>query len=47
MTLEVREDNEAAKQLYKTYGFIESGRRVNYYEDVGKDALVMWKKLES
>lgn len=47
MTLEVREDNEPAKELYKAYGFIESGRRTNYYHDVGKDAIVMWKKLES
>lgn len=47
MTLEVREDNEPAKELYKSYGFIENGRRPNYYQDVGKDAILMWKKLES
>ncbi len=47
MTLEVREDNEPAKELYKSYGFVEGGRRTNYYHDVGKDAIVMWKKLES
>lgn len=47
MTLEVREDNEAAKDLYKSHGFIENGRRTNYYQDVGKDAIIMWKKLES
>lgn len=47
MTLEVREDNQPAKELYKSYGFIESGRRPNYYQDVGKDAILMWKNLES
>ena len=47
MTLEVREDNEAAKELYRSYGFIENGRRPNYYQDVGKDAILMWKNLES
>lgn len=47
ITLEVREDNEPAKKLYKSYGFIESGRRRNYYQDVGKDAILMWKNLES
>lgn len=47
MTLEVREDNEAAKSLYKSYDFVESGRRPDYYQDVGKDAILMWKKLES
>lgn len=47
MTLEVREDNQAAKQLYKSYGFVENGRRINYYHDVGKDAIIMWKNLES
>lgn len=47
MTLEVREDNESAKALYKSYGFVEKGRRPNYYKDVGKDAILMWKILES
>lgn len=47
MTLEVREDNEPAKELYRSYGFIENGRRPNYYQDVGKDAILMWKNLES
>lgn len=47
MTLEVREDNDPAIALYKSYGFIESGRRANYYQDVGKDAILMWKNLES
>lgn len=47
MTLEVRESNEPAKALYKSYDFVENGRRPNYYQDVGEDAILMWKKLES
>lgn len=47
MTLEVRETNEAAKSLYKKYGFIEYGIRPNYYADDNEDAIVMWKNLDS
>ncbi|GIU47397.1 ribosomal-protein-alanine acetyltransferase [Shewanella sp. KT0246] len=31
MMLEVRESNIAAKSLYEALGFVESGRRKNYY----------------
>ena len=47
MTLEVRASNEPAKSLYKSYNFVESGRRPNYYQDLGEDAIIMWKNLES
>ena len=47
MTLEVREDNEPAKMLYKKYGFIEYGIRPNYYVEDNQDAIVMWKKLNN
>lgn len=46
MTLEVRQNNEPAKNLYKEYEFIEYGIRPNYYADVNQDAIVMWKKLD-
>ena len=45
MTLEVRVSNEVAKNLYKKYGFVESGIRPKYYQDDNEDALIMWKKL--
>lgn len=45
MTLEVRESNIAAQNLYKKYGFVESGVRPNYYADEKEDAIIMWKKL--
>ena len=32
VTLEVRENNEAAKQLYRSLGFIKVGVRKKYYE---------------
>jgi len=31
--LEVHENNEQARNLYRTLGFVESGRRENYYQD--------------
>ncbi|MGY0374398.1 ribosomal protein S18-alanine N-acetyltransferase [Clostridium sp. JNZ J1-5] len=43
ITLEVRETNTVAKNLYKKYGFIEEGIRKNYYED-GTNAVLMWKR---
>lgn len=47
MTLEVRESNIVAQNLYKKYGFLPAGVRKNYYSDVGEDAIIMWKTLES
>jgi len=41
MTLEVRVSNEPAQALYRSFGFVEAGRRVAYYSDDGEDALVM------
>jgi ribosomal-protein-alanine N-acetyltransferase len=41
MTLEVRVSNEPAQALYRSFGFVEGGRRVAYYSDDGEDALVM------
>ena len=40
-TLEVRRSNEAALDLYRSYGFRAVGIRPNYYVDEGKDAIVM------
>jgi ribosomal-protein-alanine acetyltransferase len=39
--LEVRESNRAARNLYKSLGFCESGRRRKYYRDSGEGAIVM------
>jgi len=41
MTLEVRVSNVPAQELYRSFGFVVSGRRVAYYSDDGEDALVM------
>lgn len=38
--LEVRYSNKAAITLYKQLGFVETGRRGNYYEN-GEDAILM------
>ncbi len=39
--LEVRESNQPARQLYKKIGFLEAGRRPNYYENPAEDALLL------
>lgn len=40
-TLEVRVSNEAARALYRRYGFWDVGERKKYYQDNGEDAIIM------
>lgn len=47
VTLEVRESNHAAQELYKKYHFSEVGQRRGYYRDTGEDAVLMTVKLAS
>jgi ribosomal-protein-alanine N-acetyltransferase len=42
MTLEVRESNVVAQQLYRKYGFTTVTMRRGYYSDDNESALVMW-----
>jgi [ribosomal protein S18]-alanine N-acetyltransferase len=42
VTLEVRESNVAAQNLYKKYGFTVVNTRRGYYSDNDENALVMW-----
>lgn len=42
MTLEVREHNEGAKNLYAQLGFLQNGFRPRYYSDTGEGALLLW-----
>lgn len=39
--LEVREGNAAAQEMYRKFGFEESGRRPRYYRDNDEDAILM------
>lgn len=39
--LEVREGNEVARAMYRKFGFVEEGRRKEYYKDNGEDAILM------
>jgi ribosomal-protein-alanine N-acetyltransferase len=39
--LEVRPTNATARQLYERFGFVQVGRRRNYYQRPVEDALVM------
>lgn len=41
--LEVREKNVPARNLYKSYGFVEIGTRKNYYKDPCDNAILMMK----
>ena len=41
MTLEVRESNTPARELYSRFGFTDAGRRGRYYVDPAEDAVVM------
>ena len=42
-TLEVRESNAGAINLYERFGFRVAGRRRRYYQDNGEDAVIMWR----
>ena len=44
-TLEVRESNIVAQQLYKSFGFSKSGKRKGYYSDNNEDAIIMWLNI--
>ena len=41
LTLEVRQSNTAALELYMKHGFVQVGRRKNYYTDPREDAILM------
>lgn len=46
MTLEVRESNVVAQNLYRKYGFKMGGIRKEYYSDNKEDAVIMWNQLK-
>ena len=39
--LEVRESNITAQEIYRKFGYQESGRRKRYYKDNDEDAILM------
>ena len=43
-TLEVRAGNKPAISLYEKLGFLEEGRRKNFYTKPDEDAVIMWKR---
>lgn len=43
ISLEVRENNTPAINLYKNFGFSELGRRPKYYSDTLEDAIILTK----
>ncbi|MEG0321443.1 MAG: ribosomal protein S18-alanine N-acetyltransferase [Oscillospiraceae bacterium] len=45
ITLEVRAGNSPAIALYTGLGFLEVGRRKNYYADLNEDAILMTKEF--
>ena len=46
VTLEVRDGNEAARELYRGSGFVEVALRPDYYPDSREDAVIMLKTLD-
>ena len=44
LTLEVRDSNASALALYEKLGFLEVGRRKNYYRNPREDALILQKE---
>ena len=44
LTLEVRDSNTPARNLYGSLGFSEIGRRKNYYRNPKEDALILRKE---
>ena len=44
LTLEVRVSNEPAKALYEQLGYVQVGRRPNYYHNPREDALILRKE---
>ena len=46
ITLEVRESNIPAIKLYEKFGFMETGRRTNYYSTPDEDGIIMGMDLE-
>lgn len=47
LTLEVRDSNQAARALYAKHGFVETGRRKNYYQHPKEDAMIMTLEFSS
>jgi ribosomal-protein-alanine N-acetyltransferase len=45
MTLEVRESNIPAQNLYNKLGFSSVGKRPCYYTAPAEDAVIMWRDL--
>lgn len=43
-TLEVRESNQPARNLYQKLGFEDCGIRKNFYDKPKEDAVIMWKR---
>lgn len=46
VSLEVRESNEAARNLYFKYGFEVKGKRKRFYEKPTEDAIIMTKIID-
>lgn len=44
LSLEVRESNKKARNLYRCYGFKEEAIRKKYYQNPCEDAIIMWNR---
>ena len=46
ISLEVRESNKNAISLYEKFGFLQDGKRKNFYTNPTEDALIMTKRFD-
>ena len=44
ISLEVRQGNLPARNLYESFGFRAEAVRKGYYRNPSEDALIMWKR---
>lgn len=45
ISLEVRQTNTPAQNLYSSFGFKEEGRRKNYYKNPNEDAIILTRRF--
>ena len=45
ITLDVRGNNQTARNLYESCGFVKEAIRKDYYREPTEDAIIMWRRF--